>query len=268
MWLNILTAQGWGTSRLCRTATSLCPPRASSLHVLALHWAWKPWQKLAQQTLPRNITSSTNIYKGFPVFRVLFQAPYVCVHSTNIKHGHPFADKGPSSQNYGFSSSHVWMWELDHKESWAPKNWCVQTVVLEKTLKSPLDSKKIKAINPKGNQPWILTGRTDAKAEAPVLWPPDAKSRLTGKDPDAGQDWGQREGDDRGWDGWTWLSNWTTIRSSIGTGDATVKKANANPCPDGEDGKEKKMNASVKRILWHGYIIIPICRKGNWGKEW
>ena len=134
MWLNILTAQGWGTSRLCRTATSLCPPRASSLHVLALHWAWKPWQKLAQQTLPRNITSSTNIYKGFPVFRVLFQAPYVCVHSTNIKHGHPFADKGPSSQNYGFSSSHVWMWELDHKESWAPKNWCFWAVVLEETL--------------------------------------------------------------------------------------------------------------------------------------
>ena len=170
-------------------------------------------------------TSSTNIYKGFPVFRVLFQAPYVCVHSTNIKRGHPFADKGPSSQNYGFSSSHVCMWELDHKESWVPKNWCFQTVVLEKSLESPLDSKEIKAINPKGNQPWIFTGRTDAKAEAPILWPPDAKSQLTGKDPDAGEDSGQREeGDDRGWDGWIWLSNWTTIRSSIGTGDATVKK--------------------------------------------
>ena len=92
-----------------------------------------------------------------------------------------------------FSSSYVWMWELDHKEGWAPKNWCFWTVVLEKTLESPLDSKEIRPVNPKGNQPWIFIGRTDAEAEAPILWPPDVKSRLTGKDSDAQKDWGQEK---------------------------------------------------------------------------
>ena len=90
-----------------------------------------------------------------------------------------------------FSSSHIQMWELDHKEGRAPKNWCFQTIVLEKSLETPLDSKGIKPVNPKGNQPWIFTGRTDA--EAPILWPPDAKSWLTGKDPNAGKDWRQEE---------------------------------------------------------------------------
>ena len=103
------------------------------------------------------------------------------------------ANKGPY-QSYGFSSSHVWMWELDCQESWAPKNWCFLTVVLEKTLESPLDCKEIKPDNPKGNQPWIFTGRTDAKAEAWILWPPDVKSWLIGKDPDAGKDWRQEKG--------------------------------------------------------------------------
>ena len=87
------------------------------------------------------------------------------------KQRHYFANKGPSSQSYGFSSSHVWMWELDYKESWTLKNWCFWTVMLEKTLKSPLDSKKIKPVNPKGNQPWIFIGRTEAEAEPPILWP-------------------------------------------------------------------------------------------------
>ena len=98
------------------------------------------------------------------------------------KHRHYFADKGPSSQSYGFSSSRVWMWELDHKEGWEPKNWCFRTVVLEKTLEHPLDSKEIKPVNPKWNQSWIFTGRTDAEAEAPILWPPDVKCWLIGKD--------------------------------------------------------------------------------------
>ena len=97
------------------------------------------------------------------------------------------------SQSYGFSSSHVQMWELDHKEGWVPKNWCFQIVVLEKTFESPLDSNKIKPVNPKKDQPWIFTGRTDAEAETSILWPPDAKIGLTGKDPDAGEDWGQEE---------------------------------------------------------------------------
>ena len=104
-----------------------------------------------------------------------------------------FANKGLSSQGYGFSSGHVWMWELDYKESWAPKNWCFWTVVLETTLESPLECKEIQLVHPKGNQSWVFTGRTDVEAEAPILWPPDAKSWLIGKDTDAGKDWGQEE---------------------------------------------------------------------------
>ena len=111
------------------------------------------------------------------------------------KQRHYFAEKDPYTQSYRFSSSYVRMWELDHKEGWAPKNWCFRIVVFrtEKTLESSLDSKHIKPVNPKGNQPWILIRRTDAEAEAPILWPPDAESRLIGKDPDAGKDWKQEE---------------------------------------------------------------------------
>ena len=94
---------------------------------------------------------------------------------------HYFAYKGLYSQSDGFSCSHVWMWELDHKEGWVPKNWCFWTVVLEKTLESPLDCKEIKSVHPKGNQSWIFIRKTDAEAEAPILWPPVAKRRLTGK---------------------------------------------------------------------------------------
>ena len=106
------------------------------------------------------------------------------------KQRHSFANKGLSSQGYGFSSSHIWMWEL---ESWAPKNWCFWTVVLERTLESPLDCKEIQPVHPKGNQSWIFIGRTDAEAEAPILWPPYAKNGLIGKDPGAGKDWRQEE---------------------------------------------------------------------------
>ena len=94
------------------------------------------------------------------------------------------------SQNKGFFSSHVWMWELDHKEGWVLKSWCFQTVVLEKTVESPLDC-KVNSVSPKGNQSWTFIGRTDA--EAPILWPPDLKSWLMGKDPDAGKDWRKKE---------------------------------------------------------------------------
>ena len=104
-----------------------------------------------------------------------------------------FASKGLSSQGYGFSSSHVWMWELDYIESWALKNWCFWTVVLEKTLESPLDCKEIQLVHPKGDQSWIFIGRTDAEAETPILWPPHVKSWLIWKDPDAGKDWGQEK---------------------------------------------------------------------------
>ena len=102
-------------------------------------------------------------------------------------------NKGPSSQSYGFSSSHVWMWELDYKGSWVLKNWCFWTVVLEKTLESPLDCKEIQPVHPKGDQYWIFIGRTDVEAETPILWPPEVKSLLIWKDPDAEKDWRQEE---------------------------------------------------------------------------
>ena len=126
-----------------------------------------------------------------------------------------------------FSSSHVWMWELDHKESWVPKNWCFWTVVLEKTLESPLDFKEIQPVNPKGNQSWLFIGRTDAEAETPILWPPDAKNWLIGKDPNAGKGWGQEEKgttEDEmvGWhlwlDGWVWVNSgswWWTEKPGV-----------------------------------------------------
>ena len=130
-----------------------------------------------------------------------------------------------SSQGYGFSSSPVWMWELDYKESWARTNWCFWTVVLEKTLESPLDSKEIQPVHPERNQSWIFIGRTDAEAETPILWPPNVKNWLIWKDPDAGKDWRQEEKGthDRGWDGWmasptqrTWVwvnsGSWWWIR--------------------------------------------------------
>ena len=109
------------------------------------------------------------------------------------KQRHYFANKCPSSQSYGFSSSHVWKWELDHKEIWAPKNWNLWTLVLGKTLESPLDCKEIKAVNHKGNKSWIFIGRTEAEAESPILWPPDVRHWLIGKDPDALKDWRQQE---------------------------------------------------------------------------
>ena len=120
---------------------------------------------------------------------------------------HYFANKRPSCQSYGFSSSHLRMWELDYKESWALKNWCFWTVVLQKALESPLDHKEIQPVHPKGNQPWIFIGRPDAEAETPILWPPDAKKWLIWKDPDAGKDWRQ---DDKGMteDEMVWWHHW------------------------------------------------------------
>ena len=109
------------------------------------------------------------------------------------KQRHYFANKVPSNQNYVFSFSHVWLWELDYKESWALKNWYFWTVVLENILESPLDCKKIQPVNPEGNQSWIFIGRTDAEAETPILWPPDVKNWLIWEDPHGGKDWRQEE---------------------------------------------------------------------------
>ena len=124
-------------------------------------------------------------------------------------------DQVLTSESYGFSSSHVQMLELYHNEGWAPKNWCFW-IVLEKTLESPLDCKEIKPVNPKGNQSWIFIGR--AEAETPIIWPPDAKKWLIGKDVDAGEDWRQEKREMTGWDGWMaspsqWTWVWASSRS-------------------------------------------------------
>ena len=120
--------------------------------------------------------------------------------------------QSPPSQSYDFSSNHVWMWELDYKESWAWKSWCCRTMLLEKTLENPLDSKEIQPVNPKENQPWIFIERTDAEAEASLFWSPDAKSGLIGKDPDVGKDWRQEEKGMTGQDGWiSSPTKWTWI---------------------------------------------------------
>ena len=126
---------------------------------------------------------------------------------------HYFDNKGLSSQGYGFSSSHEWMWELDYKESWALKNWCFWTVVLKKTLKSLLDCKEIQPVHPKGDQSWVYIGRTDFEAETPILWPPDVKSWLIGKDPDAEKDWSwEKKQNNKGWDGWMASpTQWTLV---------------------------------------------------------
>ena len=140
------------------------------------------------------------------------------------------AAKGQYSQGYGLPSGHIWFWELNCEEGRMPKNWCLWSVVLEKTPESPLDSKEIKSINLKGERPWIFTGRTDAKAEASVFWSSDEKSQLTGKVPDAGEDWGQKEEDIRAWHGWmaspmqgTWT--WANFGRWWGTGKPGVPQS-------------------------------------------
>ena len=166
--------------------------------------------------------------------------------------GSYFANKGPSSQGYGFSSGHVWMWVLDCEESWAPKNWCFWTVVLEKTLESPLDCKEIQPVHSKGDQSWVFFGRNDAKAETLVLWPPHAKNWLIGKDPDAGRDWGQEKGTTQdemaglhhGLDGRE--SEWTP-----GVGDGQGGLA----CCDSWDRKEsdmtERLNWTELKVIWY-----------------
>ena len=131
-------------------------------------WWLKPWNK-----------------KTFAPWKKSYDQPRQHIK----KQRHYFANESPSSQSYGFSSSHLWIWELLYKKSWALKNWRFWTVVLEKTLESPLDFKEIQPVHPKGDQSWVFIGRTDAEAETPILWLPDAKNWLIGKDPDAGKDW-------------------------------------------------------------------------------
>ena len=154
------------------------------------------------------------------------------------KQRHYFANKGPSSQGYGFSRGHVWMWELDCEESWAPKNWCFWTVVLEKTLANPLDCKKIQPVHPKRDQSWVFSGRTDAEAETLILWPLHVNSWLIWKDSDAGRDWGQEEKETTqdemtGWHHWLYAHEfgWTL---GIGDGQGGLACCNSWGCKESD----------------------------------
>ena len=138
----------------------------------------------------------------------------------SLEESNPYPDRGPYSQGYGLPTGHVCLWELDHKEGREPKNWFLWTVVLEKTSESPFNSREIKLVNVKGNQPWILTGRTDAEAEAPVFWSPDVNSQFSGKDPDSGRVKGKGEEGVRRWDGWmAYLCNGHELGQTSGDGE-------------------------------------------------
>ena len=162
------------------------------------------------------------------------------------KQRHYFANKGPPSQSYGFSSGHVWMWELDYKESWVPKNWCFWTVVLRETLEMPLDwLQGDPTIHPKGNQSWIFVGRTDAEAETPILWLSDVKSWLTGKDPDAGKDWRQEkrttEGEMVRWHHWL---KGHELEQAPGVGDGQGSLAGCSPWGCKESDMTEQLNGT------------------------
>ena len=178
---------------------------------------WKEWQILFWGA-PKSLQMVTVAMKSKTL--VPWKKSYDQPRQHIKKQRHYFADKGLSSQSYGFSSSHVWIWELDHKESWAPKNWCFWTVVLEKTLDSSLACKKIQPVHPKGDQSWVFFGWTDVEAEIPILWLPHVKSWLIWKDPDAGKDWSQEEKGMASLTQWmrVWLSSgswWWSVRPGV-----------------------------------------------------
>ena len=169
------------------------------------------------------------------------------------KQRHHFADKGPSSQSQGFSSCHVQIWELDYKESWAVKNWCFWTVVLEKTLESPFDCKEIQPVHSERDQPWDFFGRNDGKAETPILWPPHVKSWLIGKDPDTGRDWGQEEkgmteDEMAGWHHWLdgCESEWTP-----GVGDGQGGLEYCDSCV----AKSRTWLSNWSDLIWYAFWV-------------
>ena len=176
------------------------------------------------------------------------------------KQSHYFADKGPSSQGYGSSHSHVWMWELNHKEGWEPKNWCFWSVVLEKTLESPLDCRQIKAVSPKGNQFWILID-----AEASILWPHDVKANPS-KDPDAGKDRRWEKGL-RGWDGWmTSLNGWTWVWAS--SRELVMDREAWRAAVHGVTKNQTRLS-NWSELNWaggpilRGSMCVPVCGRGS-----
>ena len=182
-----------------------------------------------------------------------------------LKSRHYFANKGLSSQSYGFSHSHVWMWELDYKENWAPKNWCFWTVVLEKTLESPLDCTEIQPVHPKGDQSWIFIWRTDAEAEDSIFWPPDVKNWLIWKDPDAGKDWRQEE---KGMTedemvGWHHQLNGHKFVQALGAGDRQGSLACCSPWGHKESDTTEWLNWTELNSRKSESSQLQIQRKGH-----
>ena len=161
-----------------------------SLHGKQMGKQWKQWDFTF---LSSKITADGDCSHDIKRCLLLGRKAMTNIDSTLKKQRQCFANKGPSSQSDGFSRIHVWIWQLDYKVNLVLKNWCFWTAVLEKTHKSPLDCKEIQPVNPEGNQSWLFIGRTDAEAEAPILWPPDAENWLNGKNPDSGKDWRQEE---------------------------------------------------------------------------
>ena len=168
-------------------------------------------------------------------------------------------------------SSHVWMWELDHKESWVPKNWCFWTVVLEKTLESPLYYKEIQPVHPKGNQSWIFIGRTNAKAETPIRWPPDMKNWLTGKDPDTGKDWRHEKGTTEDeMVGWNHRLNGHEFEQALGVGDGQGGLTRCSPWGGKESDTTERLDWNQKYNEVSPYTVIgtAIIKKSINNKCW
>ena len=210
---------------------------------------WKQWQTLfscAPKSL-QMVTAAMKLKDACSLEEKLWQKARQCIK----KQRHYFANKGPSSQSHGFCSSHVWIWVLDHKEDWARKNWCFWTVVLEKTLQGPLDCKEIKPVNSKENQPWIFIGRTDA--EAPILWPPDAKNWLIGKDPDDGKDWRQEETGTTEDEmvGWHHRLNGHEFEQAPGNGEGQGSLKCCSPWRRKESTSTEQLNNNNKRKLYY-----------------
>ena len=188
----------------------------------------------------------------------------------SILKGRDIANKGLSSQGYGFSCGHVWMWEFDCEEGWVPKNWCFWTVVLEKTLDTPLDCKEIQPVHSEGYQPWDFFGGYDAEAETPVLWPPHVKSWLIGKDSDAEHDWGQEEKgmtEDEMTSLTRWMWVWVSSRSWWWTGRPGMLRFMGSQ----RVGHDWATELNWTEYVWNNWFLISfsgLCSGGQWWGNW